>query len=211
MQVGALRPYERSLVTGAPLRLHDADGRVSDLDVARWLEPADAADRSVVARAVGPALDVGCGPGRILAALAGEGLLALGIDIASTAVRLTRQRGLMALQRDVFGRLPGEGRWATIVLLDGNLGIGGDPCRLLTRAGHLLTPNGRVLVETESDDSVDERLVVRFTHDAAPIGPSFPWARVGHDALAGHSADAGLRIVDRWHAAGRSFAELHPV
>lgn len=210
MQVGALRPYERSLLTGAPLRLRHEDGSVTVLDVGRWLGPAQDADLSVVVRAEGPALDVGCGPGRIVEALTAQGVLAVGIDIAATAVRLTRQRGLPVLRRDVFGRLPGEGRWGTVLLLDGNIGIGGDPGLLLARARALLTPRGRVLVETAADDGADERLTVRFTHADAPIGPSFPWANVGRTALERYGTAAGLRIVDRWEAGGRQFAELRP-
>ena len=70
MQPGALAPYERSLVSGLPLHLRQADGRLVRLEVDRWLAPADAVDRVVVSRSVSPVLDVGCGPGRIVAALA---------------------------------------------------------------------------------------------------------------------------------------------
>ena len=38
-----------------------------------------------------------------------------------------------ALVRSVFETLPGEGRWDTVLLMDGNIGIGGDPAALLGR------------------------------------------------------------------------------
>src|SRR4051812_20039915 len=103
------------------------------LDVARWLAPADAADDTVLDRGTGPVLDVGCGPGRLVSSLNQRGVAALGVDVAETAVALTRGQGLPALLRSVFSDLPGEGRWPTVLLFDGNVGIGGDPLRLLER------------------------------------------------------------------------------
>jgi len=175
MEPGALAPYEQSLSRGTPLQLRHDDGRTVTLDVPRWLAPADAVDLEVILRADSPVLDVGCGPGRIVAALTEHGRLALGIDIAEHAVALTRARGMNAVRRDVFGSLPGEGRWATILLLDGNIGIGGDVDALLRRSLALLAPGGRVLVEIDIDDAVDESAVVRFAIGDEPFGPPFRW------------------------------------
>ena len=62
-----------------------------------------------------------------------RGVPALAIDITPGAVLLARSSGALALQRDVFGHLPATGRWATVLLADGNIGIGGDPLSLLRR------------------------------------------------------------------------------
>ena len=71
---------------------------------------------------------------------------------ASTSRRrrstLARDKGAPVLERSVFDRIPGVGRWATALLLDGNLGIGADPIALLARVFTLLRPGGEVLVET---------------------------------------------------------------
>jgi SAM-dependent methyltransferase len=211
MQAGALRPYERSLITREPLGLHHADGGATALEIDRYLDPADAADRRALAHAIGPVLDVGCGPGRIVAALAEQGLLTLGIDIAETAVAITRARGLNALRRNVFARLPGEGRWGTVVLLDGNIGIGGDPAHLLQRVRTILAPSGRVLVETHPNPRADEQLIVRFARTGAPIGPSFPWAHIGLVALRRYATDLGFVVDETWSDAGRTFAVLMPL
>ncbi len=208
MEIGALAPYERSLTTGVPLQLRHGDGRTVTLDVARWLSPADRTDLEVIARAGAPALDVGCGPGRIVAALTEHGRFALGIDIAERAVTLTRGRGMNALQRNVFDRLPGEGRWATVMLLDGNIGIGGDLDALVERVRVLLAPGGRALVEVDPDDAVDESAAVRFAIGDLPLGPPFRWCFVGLRALRASARRCGLDVVDDWTRGGRRFAEL---
>jgi len=51
------------------------------------------------------------------------GVPALGIDQSATAVDLARRSGAPALRRDVFGPLPGAGRWSTVLLADGNVGM----------------------------------------------------------------------------------------
>ncbi len=47
----------------------------------------------------------------------------------------------------MFAPLPGEGRWGTALLADGNIGIGGDPVALLRRLREVLDPRGRIVVE----------------------------------------------------------------
>jgi SAM-dependent methyltransferase len=204
----ALLPYEQALETGEPLRLYCEDGRSIPLDIQRWIRKADAVDHDAVVRAMSPALDIGCGPGRIVEALSAAGRMALGIDIAAAAVRLARDRGVNALRRDVFFRLPREGEWGSALLLDGNIGIGGDPTALLSRAAALVAVDGVIVVETDGTATVDERLVVRFADRGDPIGPPFAWAKVGLAALARYAAAAELRLLESWTAGGRTFALL---
>jgi SAM-dependent methyltransferase len=178
------------------------------LDLERWLGPVDAADETVLDRCRGPVLDVGCGPGRFVAELNARGVAALGVDIAETAIALTRGQGMPALLRSVFGALPGEGRWPTVLLLDGNIGIGGDPRRLLDRIAGLLAPGGRLVVETHPDPAAHELLQVWITAHGEPVGPVFDWAHVGLDALLGFAAETGYRCDEVWVSGGRTFASL---
>jgi len=209
MEAGALAPYEHALRAGAPLRLRSRSGELIELDLPRWLGGTDGADESVLARCRGPVLDVGCGPGRFVAALTARAVPALGVDIAEAAVALTRRHGHPALVRDVFANLPGEGRWPTVLVMDGNVGIGGDPIRLLTRLVDLLAPGGRLIVETHPDPRRDERLRVRFAGDAGhPTGPEFGWAHVGVDALAACAGAARGRVLENWTAERRVFAVI---
>ena len=108
----------------------DAPAELREQAALRLARLADATDDAAIRTAQGPVLDVGCGPGRMLRAAALQGHLVLGIDVAPAAVRLARGQGLPVLLRSVFDRLPGMGRWGTALLMDGNIGIGGDPSAL---------------------------------------------------------------------------------
>lgn len=206
MRAGALRPYEHALQHRSALSLMTEDGRIVPLDIHRYLAVADEGDETALARCVGPVLDVGCGPGRIVSALAERGIPALGIDIAQVAVDLTLQRGGLALSRDVFDRLPGEGRWNSVIVLDGNSGIGGDIGGLLARLRALLAPGGRVVVEAGTPvPGTDEVLVARFSGVSAHDAPTFRWAVASADVLADRAARCGLRADERWSHSGRDF------
>jgi SAM-dependent methyltransferase len=202
-------PYTVALRTGrGPLFLRRPDGWLLPLDVERWCAEADTADRSVLTRCAGPVLDIGCGPGRIVAALAADGRPALGIDISPAAVARTLAAGGQALCRSVFDPLPGEGRWRTALLLDGNIGIGGDPVALLTRVADLVRPGGVALVETAGAE-VDERVQVSVDDGRGRSGRTFPWARVGPVALRAYARATRWTVAEEWASGGRHFATLH--
>jgi len=183
--------------------LVDDRGISQRLPLPRWYGPAEPSLRALLDRCAGPALDIGCGPGRAAAELASRGLVALGIDTCAAAVRLARDRGAAALHRSVFAPLPGEGRWQHALLLDGNIGIGGDPVALLRRCGQLLRPGGTVLVEIDAPGTG----LWRGTARLGP-GPVFAWARLGTEALEPVAARAGLTVRTLREHDGRWFAEL---
>jgi SAM-dependent methyltransferase len=147
---------------------------------------------------------VGCGPGRLTVALTERGIPALGVDISRAAVARARRAGAPALRRSVFDPLPGQGRWATVLLADGNIGIGGQPARLLYRCAQLLAPGGQILIEAEPGN-VDEQLTAWLEHRDGRRGPGFPWARMGTAALLEAAAEAGLLVTRQWRQADRAF------
>lgn len=204
-------PFVDAVVTGqGPLWLRRADGGRIHLDIERWCEPAAGADHSLLRRCgdlAAPVLDLGCGPGRLVAALLALGVPALGVDLADAAVQRTRGLGAAAICRSVFDRLPGEGRWGAALLADGNLGIGGDPDALLRRGAQLIAPDGLLLVEVEPRE-IDERVIVRVEGPSGQLGPPFAWARLGADATARRARQAGLTEAERWTSHGRRFVAL---
>ncbi|MGP3980476.1 class I SAM-dependent methyltransferase [Streptomyces sp. KR80] len=202
-------PYTAALRTGrGPLFLRRSDGWLLPLEVERWCAGADTADMTVLRRCAGTVLDIGCGPGRLVSALVASGHPALGIDVSPAAVARTVSEGGPALRRSVFDRLPAEGRWGTALLIDGNIGIGGDPRALLDRVRAIVAPEGLALVEVAPAD-IDERLRVRLD-DGTGVGAQadFPWARVGSSALLREARATGWTPADQWGHATRRFVAL---
>jgi SAM-dependent methyltransferase len=198
--------YEHALAGWVRPEIEHADGSRRPLPVDGWLHESPG-DTSILDRCQGPTLDIGSGPGRLTVALAERGIPALGIDITPFAVDLARSSGALVMLRDVFGRVPGTGRWMTVLLADGNIGIGGDPAALLRRAAELLAPQGRALVELEPPGTPLRRGHVRLRH-AELASPWFPWAFVGTDQIEDVASDAGFGEVETWTVGGRWFATV---
>jgi SAM-dependent methyltransferase len=198
--------YERALAGWMRPDVERADGSRMPLAVDGWLNEIPG-DESLLDRCDGPTLDIGSGPGRLTVALGERGIPTLGIDITPYAVGLARSSGGLVMLRDVFGRVPGTGRWVTVILADGNIGIGGDPAALLRRAAELLAPEGRALVELEPPGSPLRQEQVRLCY-ADLASAWFPWAFVGTDDIEDVARDAGLGEVETWTVEGRWFASI---
>ncbi|MFC5831786.1 class I SAM-dependent methyltransferase [Nonomuraea insulae] len=191
---------------GAPAEIEYVDGTRVVLETARWFEPV-AGDEALLSRCTSPALDVGSGPGRLTVALTRRGVQALGIDITPRAVALTRRAGGFALLRDVFDEVPGGGRWATALLADGNIGIGGNPETLLRRVRQLVRPGGNVVVEVAAPETKSRVDRVRLRH--GPLaGDWFGWATVSVSDIQRVARAGGFPVVDCWTAHGRWMACL---
>jgi len=206
--LAAIELYGRTLeLAQDATTVRSIDGRTWPLPAGRYLGPLAAADEDVLSRATAPVLDVGCGPGRHVLALAKRGSLALGVDVSPVAVRIARERGATVRQASVFDHIPGAGTWGSALLLDGNIGIGGRPTALLARLARLLRPGGGVLAELDADDMPSGSTRIRLeTGDA--ISDWFRWAHVGSDAIGEHASAAGLAVCDTWEVEGRWFASL---
>lgn len=187
---------------------HDRGHRVV-LPVRRWHSDAGVADRWALDRAVGPALDIGCGPGRITQALLARGVAAVGVDLSEEAVRSAHGRGVPVLRRSIFDPLPGAGRWGSALLLDGSIGIGGEPLALLLRLRDLLRSDGRVLVELAPPGTWLRHFRARVEWRAGAT-EWFPWAEVGPERIDTLAEAASLDVVERGCVHGRWFAKLDP-
>jgi SAM-dependent methyltransferase len=199
--------FERAL-RGQLCHVVEVDGyeEPRPLPVSEWLRPADAADDLLLGQCVGPTVDIGCGPGRLSLRLAELGHVVLGIDVVHEAVRQTVGRGASALRRNVFDTLPGEGRWRTALLADGNIGIGGDPVTLLRRVRELLDPRGRVVVEVAAP-GVGQRTTWAVLTCGDERSRPFRWSIVGVDAIDVLAAEAGL-LVRAVHRADRRWCTV---
>lgn len=199
---------------GLPCWVRNSRGQRQLLPVTRWIGGDAAtitdrcADEMMLDGCDGPTLDLGCGPGRLTAALVAEGVDALGVDISSTAVQMTIERGGRALHRDIFAPLPHAGHWAHVLLADGNIGIGGDPVQVLRRARDLLDRQGTLVAEVETHQSIGFRCELRRWETDTLVGEWFAWARVGVGTISEIAYAARLRVIDVRTHADRSFVRL---
>ncbi len=189
----------RAGATGALCWARNHRGDVRELPMTRWIGGAGitSGDRLVDEYVIGlcsrsPTLDLGCGPGRFTASLQQRGCAALGVDSSGAAVEMTRRRGGVAIRGDVFGPLPAEGCWEQVLLLDGNVGIGGDPVRTLRRAAELLAPGGVIIVEIEQTVAASHEVLRWETENH--VGPWFPWSSIGSGTLLDVARAAGLAV-----------------
>jgi SAM-dependent methyltransferase len=198
--------FDSGLATKSVALQRQRGGSVA-VDPHRWHSAPGAADRSVLERTRGAVLDIGCGPGRLVHALVEAGRVALGIDASAAAVAATHRRGAPAVHTSVFGPVPLTGQWDTALLIDGNIGIGGDPMALLRQVGSLITPSGVILAEVESAPAISENIEVRVDHGGR-VGHWFPWSRVAAADVPALAQSAGLVLDDLWQHSGRWFAQL---
>jgi SAM-dependent methyltransferase len=212
--------YDRAL-GGERCWIRHEDGEVRPLPTHRWLGarcPGDGSggsddgcdevfDEAVTQLCIGPTIELGCGPGRLIAKLIQRGVPALGIDRSATAIRLAGRGGAPALLGDVFEPLPGTGLWQTVLLVDGNVGLGGDPRRILGRAAELLVRGGRCVAEFDTEVIGVRSRWVRL-ESARDVGPWFRWASVGVDSAATLAAQVGLTLTGVRLVGGRVIATL---
>jgi SAM-dependent methyltransferase len=209
--VTASSPWPDSLFeAGADWKAHRSylrskGGEHISLHPDRWHGDVTAAERALLGRARGRVLDVGSGPGRLVAHLALLGRPALGLDMSPRAVAVAHERGAPIVHGSVFDT-EFDGPWDTVLLMDGNVGIGGKPRRLFCRVAELLAPGGRLLAEVEGPQVNGGPVTVRV---AGPeLGPWFDWARVSVAEIGRLAAATGFGLHDSWVAEDRWFVEL---
>ena len=93
------------------------------------------------------------------------------------------------------------------MLMDGNVGMGGDVDTLLARCAQLVRPGGLVICEVDRVAGRHEnRTVVLRTDDATSV--ALPWSRVGAAALLEAANSLDLLLVEEWTAGERAFVAL---
>lgn len=212
---GSREPYARALQAGTgTLTLRPESARSAaqpvTFQVHDWCAGASLLEWSLLTSLQGPLLDVGCGPGRLLAVAGSLGMPALGIDTSAEAVRCARGRGARALEQSVFAPVPLTGHWQSVLVLDGNIGIGGSVAGLLRRCRQLIGPAGTLLVEVETDAELDTEYSAVLEDDAGNLSEPFRWARTGATGLAARAQRCGWSIPAVRQVHGRVFCRLSP-
>jgi SAM-dependent methyltransferase len=166
-------------------------------------------------------LDLGCGSGRLTAALADAGHQATGIDTSERALAAAQERarpGVTLLHADMTGRLPFDDASLDAVVSRLSLMIPPDPAATLREAARCLVPGG--VVATIVWASCDENTWFCVPRAAATEVVGAERARFARvfgrlgtpEALAGVHVDAGLADVQarRLHETlPQSNAEAH--
>ena len=178
------------------------------MDVARWNADADLADLTLLRAATGPLLDIGCGPGRMVRAARQVGLEVLGIDVSPTAVAIAREAGLPVMLGSIFDAVPREGAWQTVLLVDGNIGIGGDVRALLRRCMQLVADGGDIVVELHDYRDKHDVYTAHLVGTDGGLSEIFPWAQIGINPMVDLCVELGLRFRQAWDSSGRTFCRL---
>lgn len=143
---------------GPALLLESDDGsvRTADLQPEDFFLPHGAWlwwERDAIANATGAVLDLGAGAGRHSLYLQGLGHRVTAVDASPGCVSVCRAQGVADVRLADINEIRPDGRWDTVLLMCGNLGLGGDwdPTRRLLRVLVEMTRPGGCLI----GDSVD--------------------------------------------------------
>jgi hypothetical protein len=184
--------YERAL-DGERCWIRHRDGGLRILPVHWWLGAGgadNAFDDAVVALCSAPTIELGCGPGRLVARLIRRGVPTLGVDRSATTIRLAGRCGALALLGGVFQPLPGMGCWQTVLLIEGNVGLGGSWAALRScwAAAGAVWPSSTPMRSVSAPTG----------YGWSPLDKSvrgFRWASVGLDSAAMLARQAGLSMT----------------
>lgn len=121
----------------------------------------------------GPVLDLGAGAGRVALHLQERGLAVTAVESSPGAAEVCRRRGVADVRVHDLNDPPADRAWGTVLLLCGNLGLGGSwegNRRLLATLADRCAP-GAVLVGDSVDGRPRPQVRLRIRHD----GVVTPW------------------------------------
>ena len=153
-----------------------------ELDLRFYLTPRpDHLEATLLERAMGRCLDIGCGAGRILRYLDTKGQAVIGIDIDPLLIQLCRELGCRTAHVGSWETLEQFGRFETFLLLNRTIGIGGDLAgakRLLAHCAANAPRGGRLIFDsyeiTNPTGLLERKLRYKYR---GQYSESFPWVQ----------------------------------
>ncbi len=189
-----------------PLTLDVQGGESSPAMGPEWFfrsfEQWDWWEREILSRVSrGPVLDLGSGAGRAGLYFQQRGLHVTCVDASPGAVEVCRRRGLADVRLGDVSDPPGDRRWGAILLLCGNLGLGGSAVgtrRLLTRLAELAAPGAVLAGDTVTPDGAAEvSLRIRYRDLVTPWWPQYNIPAAEMATLVGGTGwDIELHLAD---------------
>lgn len=143
----------------------------------------------------GPVLDLGAGAGRSSLYLHGRGLPVTAVDASPGAVEVCRRRGVADVRLGDVNDPPADQLWAGVLLLCGNLGLGGSwegNRQLLARLAELAAP-GAVLVGDSVTPDGPARVVLRIRYRNL-VTPWWPQYNIPAERMAALVDGTGWRL-----------------
>jgi SAM-dependent methyltransferase len=143
----------------------------------------------------GPVLDLGAGAGRASLYLHERGLPVTAVDASPGALEVCRRRGIADVRLGDVNDPPADQRWAGVLLLCGNLGLGGSwegNRRLLARLAGLAAPGAVLIGESVTPDG-PARVVLRIRYRNL-VTPWWPQYNIPAEQIAALVDGTGWRL-----------------
>lgn len=120
----------------------------------------------------GPVLDLGAGAGRSAIHLQDRGLQVTAVEASRGAAEVCRRRGVRDVRESDLNDPPADQEWGAVLLLCGNLGLGGSwdgNRRLLATLAEISQPDAVLVADSVNDTGRAEiRLRIRYGDLATP-------------------------------------------
>lgn len=120
----------------------------------------------------GPVLDLGAGAGRVALHLQERGLQVTAVESSPGAAQVCRRRGVLDVRVQDLNCPPADQAWRTILLLGGNLGLGGSwegIRRLLVRLAEISAPDALLVADSvDYTGRAEVGLRIRYANQVTP-------------------------------------------
>jgi SAM-dependent methyltransferase len=161
-------------------------------DVAEW----DSWERELLGSVErGPVLDLGAGAGRASLYFQARGFEATAVESSPGAAAVCRRRGVRDVREVDLNEPPSDRAWGAVLLLCGNLGLGGSwdgNRRLLGRLSEICAPDAVLIGDSvEHDGPMEVGLRIRY---GELVSPWWRQRNVSPAEVTGLIEDTGWRL-----------------